>query len=234
MLNGCWPHGLSTWNWVRDAIIVRIRDQEKALVGAFSVITNLRMYLFEALLDTRTVRMRSGGRMLVCVCPLSPAGGYLHNLYWNLNDTVLRLKGFSLRKHAPRCCYHQAEWREVVVFKLWSGIWRRESQPDIIARFQIFLQIFLALEHLNGAGGNVWCDTSCTRPSGFQDGWRGITGGSLWGVRCYFCKMKQSWVEFLNIDTLMISDNILRRDRERRPSFSCNSSFVSFLTSRIF
>ena len=70
------------------------------MTRAFSVITNLRMYLFEALLDTRTVRMRSGGRMLVCVCPLSPAGGYLHNLYWNLNDTVLRLKGFSLRKHA--------------------------------------------------------------------------------------------------------------------------------------
>ena len=23
MLNGRWPHGLSTWNWVRDAIIIR-------------------------------------------------------------------------------------------------------------------------------------------------------------------------------------------------------------------
>ena len=42
-----------------------------------------------------------------------------------------------------------------MVFKLWLGILRRESQPDIIARFQIFLQIFLALEPLNGAGGNV-------------------------------------------------------------------------------
>ena len=42
-----------------------------------------------------------------------------------------------------------------MLFKLWSGILRRESQPDIIARFQIFLQIFLALEPLNGAGGNV-------------------------------------------------------------------------------
>ena len=28
MLNGHWPHGLSTWNWVRDAIIIRdlLRD----------------------------------------------------------------------------------------------------------------------------------------------------------------------------------------------------------------
>ena len=25
MLNGRWPHGLSTWNWVRDAIIIRDR-----------------------------------------------------------------------------------------------------------------------------------------------------------------------------------------------------------------
>ena len=23
MLNGCWPHDLSTWSWVRDAIIIR-------------------------------------------------------------------------------------------------------------------------------------------------------------------------------------------------------------------
>ena len=35
MLNGRWPHGLSTWN--------------RVLVGAFSVIKNLRMELFEAL-----------------------------------------------------------------------------------------------------------------------------------------------------------------------------------------
>ena len=45
---------------------------------------------------------------------LSP---YLSNLYWNLNDTVLRLKGFTRRKHS----YH-------LVFKL-SQI-RRESKPS--------------------------------------------------------------------------------------------------------
>ena len=32
--------------------------QEKALVGAFSVITNLRMELFEALLDTATKEIK--------------------------------------------------------------------------------------------------------------------------------------------------------------------------------
>ena len=62
MLNGRWPHGLSTWNWVRDAIIIKdgrlydtmLTNQEKALVGAFSVITNLRMELFQALLFSPT------------------------------------------------------------------------------------------------------------------------------------------------------------------------------------
>ena len=33
--------------------VVAAFNQEKALVGAFSVITNLRMQLFEALLDTQ-------------------------------------------------------------------------------------------------------------------------------------------------------------------------------------
>ena len=46
-------------NWVRDAKVIRdgrlkavvaAFNQEKALVGAFSVITNLRMELFQALL----------------------------------------------------------------------------------------------------------------------------------------------------------------------------------------
>ena len=34
--------------------VVAAFNQEKALVGAFSVITNLRMEIFEALLDTLT------------------------------------------------------------------------------------------------------------------------------------------------------------------------------------
>ena len=34
------------------AVVAAFNQQEKSLVGAFSVITNLRMELFEALLDT--------------------------------------------------------------------------------------------------------------------------------------------------------------------------------------
>ena len=37
-------------------------NQEKALVGAFSVITNLRMQLFEALIGTSTERRSSAAR----------------------------------------------------------------------------------------------------------------------------------------------------------------------------
>ena len=40
-------------------VVVAAFNQEKVLVGAFSVITNLRMELFEA---------------LVCTCPLSTGG----------------------------------------------------------------------------------------------------------------------------------------------------------------
>ena len=44
--------------------VVAAFNQEKALVGAFSVITNLRMELFEALLHTHTQFYSStGGRM---------------------------------------------------------------------------------------------------------------------------------------------------------------------------
>ena len=39
--------------------VVAAFNQEKALVGAFSVITNLRMELFEALLTTTTTITRS-------------------------------------------------------------------------------------------------------------------------------------------------------------------------------
>ena len=39
--------------------VVSAFNQEKALVGAFSVITNLRMELFEALLHTQTAVCRA-------------------------------------------------------------------------------------------------------------------------------------------------------------------------------
>ena len=40
--------------------VVAAFNQEKALVGAFSVITNLRMELFEALVNTDTAETRLG------------------------------------------------------------------------------------------------------------------------------------------------------------------------------
>ena len=40
--------------------VVAAFNQEKALVGAFSVITNLRMELFEALMSRYSVIMKSG------------------------------------------------------------------------------------------------------------------------------------------------------------------------------
>ena len=51
--------------------VVAAFNQEKALVGAFSVITNLRMELFEALLDTLHYKYLPGGRLLRCVGSLS-------------------------------------------------------------------------------------------------------------------------------------------------------------------
>ena len=51
-------------------VVVAAFNQEKALVGAFSVITNLRMQVFEALL-TLQVQPRHG--------PLQPAGVGRHH-----------------------------------------------------------------------------------------------------------------------------------------------------------
>ena len=65
MLNGRWPHGLSTWNWVCDTnyhngrAAIRHYANQTALVGAFSVITNLRMDLLEAL---QLTLLLAGGR----------------------------------------------------------------------------------------------------------------------------------------------------------------------------
>ena len=50
--------------------VVAAFNQEKALVGAFSVITNLRMELFQALLPTCT-----------CTCTCHVQAGHLHRLH---------------------------------------------------------------------------------------------------------------------------------------------------------
>ena len=58
MLNRRWPHGLSTWNCLNSVLnvkaVVAAFNLEKALVEAFSVITNLRMELFGALAQVTT------------------------------------------------------------------------------------------------------------------------------------------------------------------------------------
>ena len=155
---------------------------------------------------------------------------YLSNLYWNLNDTVLRLKGFSLRKHAAAAIIRLSDERWYL--NCGRGYEGGNLNQILSPGFKYFYRFS---SHLS-----IWMGLAVMWHKLLSAEWvsrrvkRHYCGGSLWGVRCYFCKIKQSWVEFLNIDTLMLSDNILRRDRERRPSFSCNSSFVSFLTSRIF
>ena len=49
--------------------VVAAFNQEKALVGAFSVITNLRMEIFEALLDTGSFCDQLGACLKVSVVP---------------------------------------------------------------------------------------------------------------------------------------------------------------------
>ena len=46
-------------------------NKEKALVGAFSVITNLRMELFEALVDI--IHQQDPGKLGIHPCPLFPS-----------------------------------------------------------------------------------------------------------------------------------------------------------------
>ena len=71
--------------------VVAAFNQEKALVGAFSVITNLRMELFQALVDTRLERQLH-----------SAAGGYLQLLQ---PEVVCRLHRLPhLVEEVPHIC----------------------------------------------------------------------------------------------------------------------------------
>ena len=47
------------------AVVATTFNQEKALVGAFSVITNLRVELFQALLDIRSRQESSAGNIVL-------------------------------------------------------------------------------------------------------------------------------------------------------------------------
>ena len=71
-----------------DPTVVAAFNQEKALVGAFSVITNLRMELFEALVDTE--------HLLLCCCFLS----YYSNTIMHVYRLLPRLPGTGSCRYA--------------------------------------------------------------------------------------------------------------------------------------
>ena len=174
--------------------------------------------------------MRSGGRMLVCVCPrlVDICTIYIEILttqFWGSKDSVsvnTLLTAAITRLSDERWYLNCGRGYE-------GGNLNQILSPGFkyFYRFSSHLSIWMGL-------AVMWQKLLLSAEWVSRRVKRHYCGGSLWGVRCYFCKIKQSWVEFLNIDTLMISHNILRRVRERRPSFSCNSSFVCFPTSRIF
>ena len=75
--------------------VVAAFNQEKALVGAFSVITNLRMELFEALIDNVSI----GGVVVSLVT-------------WSWPADTSCLATFSLHRWSPR--WGQARWCTLV------------------------------------------------------------------------------------------------------------------------
>ena len=54
--------------------VVAAFNQEKALVGAFSVLTSLRMELFQALVDMHWSRMHTDVGVMIISALTSPAG----------------------------------------------------------------------------------------------------------------------------------------------------------------
>ena len=56
--DGAWRRGVSQVSHVSHVTLAAF-NQEKALVGAFSVITNFRLELFQALLDTLLTLVRA-------------------------------------------------------------------------------------------------------------------------------------------------------------------------------
>ena len=73
--------------------VVAAFNQEKALVGAFSVVTNLRMELFEALLSTDRDLLPLDG----------PAGLYEGGLVHAVGGPALPGQGVAQRRAQPVC-----------------------------------------------------------------------------------------------------------------------------------
>ena len=76
MLNGRWPHGLSAWNWVRDAII--IRD------GRLTMLTNLPVP-FDFCVGDPISRWETVGSLALAKCrPLvqAPPSTVIRDILW--------------------------------------------------------------------------------------------------------------------------------------------------------
>ena len=82
--------------------VVAAFNQEKALVGAFSVITNLRMELFEALLTTHNMTMTVLGQVFVAEgepamfeCRVEPKHDLNLSVRWYRNEEELVSAGHA-------------------------------------------------------------------------------------------------------------------------------------------
>ena len=99
-------------------------NQEKALVGAFSVITNLWMELFEALVLTRVPSVDTCGG----------AGQMMRNSLWHTGNTDRQVK---LLWKDPR----NVGWREKVAYR-----WLLLHRPKIgLIRLRLLPPLYLLL-----------------------------------------------------------------------------------------
>ena len=93
--------------------VVAAFNQEKALVGAFSVITNLRMELFEALVDLHLVTLaeqEAQGEPPRAQDPDASDGGQLENALDTLGTRIyLGVIGGRLQQHEQHHRHHREE-----------------------------------------------------------------------------------------------------------------------------
>ena len=113
--------------------VVAAFNQEKALVGAFSVITNLRVELFQALVMSESVML---GRTVSCYCH-----------YW-------RFLLVFLATHPP-CSQYGAN--ETVII----GILPRQGAADGLSQVVILFQSFIHLGKMKNQNNLIKCE--CVR-----------------------------------------------------------------------
>ena len=113
--------------------VVAAFNQEKALVGAFSVITNLRVELFQALVMSESVML---GRTVSCYCH------------------YLRFLLVFLATHPP-CSQYGAN--ETVII----GILPRQGAADGLSQVVILFQSFIHLGKMKNQNNLIKCE--CVR-----------------------------------------------------------------------